>query len=136
MNYSSKNEFHEFIINEHIKLLKHLVVFSKKTRSVQVDENQPDELYGPQYVLNIEEFLKEHMKTLVANLKNPIVNNEDIKFPLYREYKILELILNLYRATNYKNSNSKPPPNLNSQLIISNNIIKDSSELTSYVYLM
>ena len=135
MSSYSKSEFNHYIILEHQNLIKHLKVFSKKTRPVQMNDDK-DELFGPQYILNIEDFLKEHMKTHETNIVNPITSNEDIKFSIYQEYRILELILNINRATNYKISQRKQPPNTNSQLIISNNIIRNSPDLTSYVFLL
>ena len=62
MSSYSKSEFNHYIILEHQNLIKHLKVFSKKTRPVQMNDDK-DELFGPQYILNIEDFLKEHMKT-------------------------------------------------------------------------
>jgi hypothetical protein len=124
----------EFLSIEHNNLKKNLMISSKRMRSVQFEEGQNSELYGPHYILDIELFMKEHMKSLEENLKN-VAFATDIRYAFYQEYKVLELIVNINRANQNKLVQNKNSPS-SSQLIIANNIIKDSSEMTSYIYLL
>lgn len=91
----------------------------------------------PRYLLK-ENFSIDYFRLFENNLKNDYTSNPYIKFSNYQEYRILKLIHFLNKARvkflNYKQEEKFSTET--SQLVMINNIIKNSNELTSCVYLV
>jgi hypothetical protein len=92
-------------------------------------------MYGAHYVVDVELFLSKYLTDLKSNIQDSFITNNEIKSFLMQEYKILSLLFNLNKVGPFQRDQIINK-DLNSQLIISNNIIKNSYELTSYVYLL
>jgi hypothetical protein len=135
MMHFDKKEYQEYLLDQHKKMKKSLIVNSSKVKPFRMDEFELDEMYGAHYVVDIESFLSNYLRDLKSNIQDSFITNNEIKSYLMQEYKILQLIYNLNKVGPLERErlNNK---DLNSQLIISNNIIKSSYELTTYVYLL
>lgn len=95
--------------------------------------------YVPMYVVK-EEFFDEYFKATEQKFQDPTKINPYLKFSSYQEYRIIKLISSLNKAknkyyTNQENMKIDKERENTSPLIITNDIIKNSYELTTYVYL-
>lgn len=135
MMHFDKKEYQDYLLDQHKKLKHLLIVNSKKVKPFQIEEFQDDEMYGAHYVVDIESFLSIYLKDLKSSIQDSYITNNEIKSFLFQEYRILQLVYNLNKVGPYQREKLNNQ-DLNSQLIISNNIIKSSYELSSYVYLL
>jgi hypothetical protein len=135
MSHFDKKEYQEYLLDQHKKMKQSLIVNSRKVKPFRMDECQDDEMYGAHYVVDVELFLSKYLTDLKSNIQDSFITNNEIKSFLMQEYKLLQLIYNLNKVGPFQRD-QLINKDLTSQLIISNNIIKSSFELTSYVYLL